>query len=280
MNTALSRTISSILTNKSGGNVVRGDVVIVDTANAGAFTTTTTASLATSVIGVVIEPGGILDDAQGMVAFGGYVSVVNLDAAAAIGDGIKTSTVEKQATPYANFDIGNFGVVLAASATPDAILFGGIPQQSVVSQPYAQLRDEKAIGTDGGTSAADGYQTRDLNTEVVDVDNIVTLAANRFTPIAGVYYIRSSAPSHCDRSQSNLNNFTTATTILYGTSEYCTTASSSRSEVSGIFTANGTDEYEIRHYTETEVADSGLGVATNNGVDVEVYTIVELWKKI
>ena len=52
-NTALGRTEQYILSNKSGGSVAQGDVVIIDTANAASFTTTTSSAYVSGRIGVV-----------------------------------------------------------------------------------------------------------------------------------------------------------------------------------------------------------------------------------
>lgn len=125
MNTALNRTGIVFLTNESGGDVAQGDVVIVDDANAGSFTTTTTAGFSDSQVGVVLDVNGIANNATGAVAFSGWVPVINLDGAATLGDFVKTDTVAGQGTPHAApQEEGDFAQVLAASATPAAILFG------------------------------------------------------------------------------------------------------------------------------------------------------------
>lgn len=124
-NTALNRTTAALLTNKSGGSLVYGDVVILDNTNAKGFTTTTTAALSSRGIGVILEPNGIANNATGMVAVGGWVPKVNLNTAATVGQFLKTHTVAGQATPHSSPQVeGDFGVALQASATPEAILFG------------------------------------------------------------------------------------------------------------------------------------------------------------
>lgn len=124
--TALNRTIVAILTNKSGGALAFGDVVVLDNTNVDGFTTTTTAGLSARGLGVIIEPNGIANDASGLVATGGYAGKVNLNTAATIGQFIRSHTVAGQGTPHDAPQIeGDFGVALDASATPRAILFGG-----------------------------------------------------------------------------------------------------------------------------------------------------------
>lgn len=124
-NTALNRTTAALLTNESGGDVNYGDVVILDNTNDNSFTTTTISGLSTRGIGVVLEPNGIADGAQGMVAVGGWCPQVNLNAAATMGQFIKTHTVAGEGTPHSSPQVeGDFGVALTASATPPCFLFG------------------------------------------------------------------------------------------------------------------------------------------------------------
>jgi hypothetical protein len=124
-NTALNRTTQVLLTNKSGGNLSYGDVVVLDNTNTNGFTTTTTAGLSTRGLGVILEPSGIANNASGMVAVGGWCPKVNLNTAAAIGQFIKTHTVAGQGTPHASPQVeGDFAVALSASATPPCSLFG------------------------------------------------------------------------------------------------------------------------------------------------------------
>ena len=124
-NTALNRTTQVLLTNKSGGNLNYGDVVVLDNTNTNGFTTTTTAGLSTRGLGVILEPSGIANNASGMVAVGGWCPQVNLNTAAGIGQFIKTHTVAGQGTPHASPQVeGDFAVALSASATPPCNLFG------------------------------------------------------------------------------------------------------------------------------------------------------------
>jgi hypothetical protein len=123
-NTALNRTVVALLTNKSGGDLNYGDVVIISTGTAKAFTTTTTSPYVATGIGVIIEPNGIANDATGLVATEGWVPKINLDGSASIGQFIKTDTVAGQGTPHSTLAKGDFGYALQASATPEAILWG------------------------------------------------------------------------------------------------------------------------------------------------------------
>jgi hypothetical protein len=125
MNQSLGRTQCAILYNKSGGAVAYGDVVIIDTSNADAFTTTTSGGYILGPVGVVLDQNGIADNARGLVGFSGWVPQVNLSGSASLGDLIKTHTVAKQAVRHSTPMVqGDFGAVLETGTTPPAILFG------------------------------------------------------------------------------------------------------------------------------------------------------------
>lgn len=131
MKTNLGRTECAILTNKSGGALAFGDVVIVDLVNASAFTTTSTSGDLSSRLGVVLDPFGIPDNSVGMIAFTGWVPRINLNASADIGDFVKAHSVDGQGTPHAAPVLsGDFAQVLDTGTNPPAILFGSTIQMS------------------------------------------------------------------------------------------------------------------------------------------------------
>lgn len=125
MNTALNRSTIVFLTNKSGGALDYGDVVVLDNTNDNGFTTTTSAALSTRGIGVILDVAGIANNATGAVVMGGWCPQINLDGAATVGQFINTDTVAGQGTPHASPQVeGDFAVALEASATPSCWLFG------------------------------------------------------------------------------------------------------------------------------------------------------------
>lgn len=149
MNTALNRTTVLQLTNKSGGSVAKGDVVIIDLATASSFTTTTTGAYTDGQIGVILD-GSIANNAVGAVAVGGYVPQINLSGSASLGDLFKTHTVAKQAVRHAAPVVsGDFGMVLATGTTPAAILFGSPKNASSIT-----LASVAEAGTGTDTSKA------------------------------------------------------------------------------------------------------------------------------
>ena len=140
------RQVVSLLTNKSGGQLVAGDVVIVDGANAEAVTTTTVPGYAAGGIAVAVET--IENDAAGRFCIAGYVPVVNLASAAGIKDFLFTHTIAGQAAPSATVAAGAFGQALSAGSTPSASIFG-TPVIAVAgaSVPWGNLTDVPSVFT-------------------------------------------------------------------------------------------------------------------------------------
>lgn len=109
------------LTNKSGGGVVAGDVVILDSANASSFTTTSSAAQTADWVGVALET--IANNSTGRVVLFGYAPIVNLASSASLGDYLRTHSVAKQAQRFSSTGAGDFGQVLGTGTTPAAIIW-------------------------------------------------------------------------------------------------------------------------------------------------------------
>lgn len=146
---------------------------------------------------------------------------------------------------------------------------------------YILLRDEKAAGTDGGSFTAGAWQTRELNTKVVDVGSYAALSANQITLPAGTYRCRIQCPAYAvNKHQARLYNVTNAAVLLLGSSQRNASASALfvvPSIIAGRFTLATTKVLEVQHRCETTQAGSGLG--QSSGFDTEIYTIAEFWKE-
>lgn len=156
-NTALGRMVVAPLTNKSGGDLTQGAVVIVSSGTAAAFTTTTTVGYADGQPGVIIEPNGIANNATGLVAFAGPIPKINLSGSASLGDLFKTHSVAGQAVRHAAPMVtGDFGIVLETGTTPKAILFG-LPHISaagnVAVDSIFDAKGDLPVGTGADTAA-------------------------------------------------------------------------------------------------------------------------------
>ena len=144
------------LTNQSGGDVVEGDVVVIDGANDDAFVTTTTAA-ETRVVGVVRE--SIAAGDVGRVTVAGYVSTINVPGSATRGHYGFTSTTAKAADDASARDAGAFCQFLTGGTTPEAVLFGAPDNGGATSAG--------AVSYDPSTSGLSATDVQDAIDEIV-----------------------------------------------------------------------------------------------------------------
>lgn len=126
MNTILNVSVVTQSTNKSGGALAYGDVVIPSSAGDLAVATTTDIAYR-GPVGVVIDPGGITTDEIGAIVWQGYCPRINLLSAAARTDGLVVSASAGKATISASSSSDIFGLALTAGATPEALLISRFP---------------------------------------------------------------------------------------------------------------------------------------------------------
>lgn len=145
-------------------------------------------------------------------------------------------------------------------------------------QPCIIVRDEKANGTNGGTSST-GTNTRVLNTVLVNTITGASLSLNQVTLPAGTYDVWGTAPVfNGSRVKTYLYNATDAAVTIVGESGYATSVNSSTSPVvMGRFTIAGTKAFELRQYIEVGAATNGNGIASSAGM-VEVYGQIRFTK--
>jgi hypothetical protein len=142
------------LTNKSGGGVIAGDVVVIDTANDDSFTTTTTGQWGKSV-GIAQET--IASNATGRVLVAGEAALVNVPASVTRGHYLETHTVVKQGTGNSTRRAGSFGQFKTGGTTPKAWLWGfpdnaGASGETVATSAIWTTAGKVAVAT--GTAAA------------------------------------------------------------------------------------------------------------------------------
>jgi len=146
---------------------------------------------------------------------------------------------------------------------------------------YVKVSEVQTSGTNGGTFTQSVWQTRILNTEDSDNNNICTLSSNQITLDAGDYECRISAPAvGVNVHKSKLRNTTGSTDILIGTNEHSSSTAqyaATRSYIVGNFTIAASQALEVQHYCSVTEATVGFGFACSMSVD-EVYTIAEFWK--
>lgn len=178
------QTATRTLTNKSGGGVVQGDVVVIgDGSNDNSFTTTTSAAFNTRMVGVAMET--IANNAAGLVAISGYVPIVNSAAGLTRGHFLFTSTNAKEATGSGTRGAGAFGMVLESATDPEAIIWGMPDPTGTGSTPGTVLgSNSRATGTYSTTSAT-----------LADVD-ATNMAVTFTAPASGNVLVILSA--YCD----------------------------------------------------------------------------------
>ncbi len=143
------------------------------------------------------------------------------------------------------------------------------------------LQDQKTAGTAGGGFTSGAWQTRTLNTEVIDEIGS-TLSSNQFTLPAGTYFAEWSAPASLVNShKTKLRNITDGTDILIGQVAYAASAGGTitmtHSHGSGRFTLAAQKTIELQHQCTTTKATDGFGLAGGFSV-IEIYSEVKVWK--
>lgn len=156
MTASVGRIVVDVQTNKTGGVVAYGDVVVNDTSNDHAFTTTTTGGYTAGIVGVCIEPNGIASNATGRIQYQGYCPQVNCNASVTRGNTIKTHTVAKQGTGISGRAVGAFGVALSTATNPTAYLWGlpdaNAASGNVAGDPIWDAKGDLAVGTGADTA--------------------------------------------------------------------------------------------------------------------------------
>lgn len=181
--------------------------------------------------------------------------------------------------------IENAQTVLAAGVDSDGVphLLSVDTSGNLTSgyQPRACIRDEKTQNTAGGTFTSGAWRTRDLNTELYDVDALVTVAGNQVTITnPGTYEIEVFAPAlGVDANQARWQNITDGTTAVLGILAHGTSVNPITgciAIVKGVFTITASKVFELQHRCQTTQATLGFGNLLNVGV--EVYSSVYLKK--
>mgnify|MGYP003653588428 FL=1 len=149
------------------------------------------------------------------------------------------------------------------------------------AKSVAIIADVKGDTTAGGTFTQDAWQTRDLNTELDDPSDIITITSNQFTLQAGTYLVEWLAPAYATgQHTTRLQNITESTTAADGTSEYTNVSNAvgNSSSGAGIITLSSPSAFEIQHYCLVTKTGNGFGAATNVTGKNNVYTLVKIHK--
>ena len=144
------------------------------------------------------------------------------------------------------------------------------PQTALIAETQSQ-------NTAGGTFTSGAWQTRTLNTEISDLNNICSLSSNIFTLSSGTYLIEWTAPAYnVERNQSRLYDTTNSAVIQYGSTNYSSSPVQNSSVGSAIVVISTNTGYKIEHQCGSTRNTQGFGVEGNIGT--EVYTQVKIIK--
>ena len=172
------------------------------------------------------------------------------------------------------------GNVTTSTLADNSITADKIGTKTFVS--YAAICDQKAYNVDGGAFTSGAWRTRDLNTELYDPDNIVTVASNQFTLTAGNYFIVFSAPAFdVNKHLAVLQDVTNSATVGIGTSEEANVTGNGYTRSSGTarIVITGTTVYEIQHQSNASKSLNGFGKSHDNNPYGSIYTRVEIYKE-
>ena len=222
-----------------------------------------------------VDSVGVITARSGVNVSGGEVKVgtaVTVSSGGVITSGIVTAT-----------NVSAASSVTAATFHGSGANLTSLPASGLFSS-YALIEDQKGAGANGGTFTSGAWRTRDLNTEIFDPDNIVSISSNQFTLQAGNYFIEASAPAyHVDRHQAALYDITADNFHTVGTNEYAKgdAGTGSRSIVTARVTISSANVYEIRHRCQTTFATYGFGVfiGTSQWITDNNYTYVKIFKE-
>ena len=149
---------------------------------------------------------------------------------------------------------------------------------------FLHIQDQKPDGTNGGASVA-GYNTRDLNTILVNNISGATLASNQITLPAGKYYIEASSPIiRVNSNFSQIYDASNTNELLSGRSNYTTysdTYAGDNTTVFGVIDLVATTTIEYRVYTLTAFSyglGSSIGQYVAGVVSHETYADIRIWK--
>jgi len=143
---------------------------------------------------------------------------------------------------------------------------------------YFIIEDQKATSVAGGTFTSGAWQTRDINTVIVNSITDASLSSNQFTLPSGTYNIQYKAPAYSVTGHKvKLYNTTDATDDSIGSSEISDSGASPSSFGETQITIAATKTFELQHRCSATRTVTGLGRATNFGV-VEVYAQVSIQK--
>ncbi|SOC93537.1 hypothetical protein SAMN05216358_3716 [Rhizobium sp. AN5] len=174
-----------------------------------------------------------------------------------------------------NNRLAAFGGTGGKTLADSGVLISDIVKTSDVPARIASalLQDQKATGVSGGTSVV-GWQTRTLNTEVFDPNNLVTLASNQFTVAfdCDCEYITNAYHPTGTGLKGRIYNVTDSAVVAYSGVGY---VQANSYNVVGYARLVAGKTYRLDMYAAVAAATNGLGGYVGDG-STEIYSSVYL----
>ena len=147
---------------------------------------------------------------------------------------------------------------------------------------FARVVDRKNPTTDGGNFQSGAWRVRDLNTELVDTDDFISVSAatSEFTLDPGKYRIKFSAPAYRVESHiAVLYDVGAGYTVAQGSASYSDFDNGGMTYSVGVAYTNvvGLGTYQILHRCQTTKSD-GYGNMDDIGQSDNIFTDVVIEK--
>ena len=138
------------------------------------------------------------------------------------------------------------------------------------------IRDEKTVGTGGGSFTSGSWITRTLGTMTYNGGSNVTLSSNQFTLTAGTYRIKAQAvASNVGIHQTRIYDVSGSVDVSYGLVIRPSGTDSTPCEVECIVTPESSTTYRLEHRCTTTNTTNGLGAAAGWGTEVYANVLIE-----
>jgi len=143
---------------------------------------------------------------------------------------------------------------------------------------YIIVEDQKTSGTQGGTFTSGAWQTRTLNTVVINTITGASLSSDQIILPEGTYEIEAlGSVNDVNTHKLKLRNITDVSDVIIGLNVGAGSGGAQPGPCNGIFTIASTKTFEIQHRCVVTQATNGFGVAAGFGV-IEVYCAVKIIK--
>jgi hypothetical protein len=163
--------------------------------------------------------------------------------------------------------------------------FGSSPK-TVLNKPFFHCQDVKAYNVDGGTSIADAWTKRTLNTVIYNDIQGATLSSDAVNLPAGTYRVTGEAIFKNVSSDSIITSIFKdgVKTPQQSLSEYATSGGSAMLiTASGVITLTTPGTIDLRYFVGIARATDGLGSSNNSGSITDasissIYADLKIWQ--